>query len=149
MRRGPPPQPAYLKLLAGKPGKRAVRPELEPVTVPPSPLEPPDWLPDDAASEWRRIGPELHRLHLLTVLDVAPFAAYCVALARWQQTERVLAREGAGQLSGTVLQRLVRIAARERADATRYGAQFGLGPPNRQRLAGGRPSGGKFAGLLA
>jgi Phage terminase, small subunit len=77
------------------------------------------------------------------------FAAYCTALARWQQAERALASAGDG-LAGASLQRLIRLAGRERADATKYGAQFGLGPPNRQRLAGSKPSSsGKFAGLLA
>jgi P27 family predicted phage terminase small subunit len=145
-RRGPPPQPAYLKLLAGNPGKRRIQPELAPVTQPAEPLEPPDWLDEGARQEWTRLAPELHRLHLLTVLDVAPFAAYCVSLARWQQTERALATAGG---AGVTVQRLTRLAGRERRDAARFGAAFGLGPPNRQRLAGSTPSGGKFSGLLA
>jgi P27 family predicted phage terminase small subunit len=148
MRRGPPPTPSFLTVVRGNPGKRGIRPEFEPVTMPSEPPEPPDWLPADAAVEWRRLAGELWRLHLLTVLDVMPFAAYCTALARWQQAERVLASDG-GSLTGTALQRLTRLAARERADATRYGAVFGIGPPNRQRLAGGRAPSGKFAGLLA
>jgi P27 family predicted phage terminase small subunit len=43
-----------------------------------------------AKEEWQHIAPELHRLGLLTVLDVGPLAAYCAAAARLRQAEEVI-----------------------------------------------------------
>jgi len=40
----------------------------------------------------RRISPELWRLGLLTVLELQPLAAYCVAYARWLAAEETLAK---------------------------------------------------------
>ena len=37
----------------------------------------PDWLDAEAVTEWNRIVPELERLKLLTVVDLAELAAYC------------------------------------------------------------------------
>ena len=37
-------------------------------------------------------GPELHRLGLLTVLDLMPFAAYCQSYAMWRTASETLAR---------------------------------------------------------
>ena len=81
--------PTHLKLLRGNPGKRPIKPEPEP-SVPDTPPEPPDFLSEDAVNEWWRVAPELHALGLLTELDVAPFAAYCDAYARWITAERLL-----------------------------------------------------------
>jgi phage terminase small subunit len=66
--------------LRGNPGKRALRPEPEPARGSECP-EPPSFLPPDAVAEWHRIAPELHRIKLLTVVDVGLMAAYCSAFA--------------------------------------------------------------------
>jgi P27 family predicted phage terminase small subunit len=87
---GPPPTPTHLKLIRGNPGKRPIRPEPEP-QVPAEVPEPPRFLSGYAADEWWRVAPELHRLGLLSVLDVGPFAAYCVAYHRWRTAEEALA----------------------------------------------------------
>jgi P27 family predicted phage terminase small subunit len=84
-----PPVPTKLKLIRGSPGKRAIRPEPEPIALGELP-EPPDFLNEEAIAEWSRIGEELRRLHLLTVADTKPLAAYCASYARWAAAERAL-----------------------------------------------------------
>lgn len=39
----------------------------------------PPWLGERAALEWERVAPQLERLGMLTVADLAMFAAYCQA----------------------------------------------------------------------
>ena len=87
---GPPPTPNVLKLLRGNPGKRRVGPEPEPQQAPDIPAAP-DWLNGYACDEWHRVAPELHRLRLLTVVDIQPLAAYCQAYKRWRTAEEALA----------------------------------------------------------
>ena len=53
--------------------------------------EPPTIIGAYARGEWWRVGPELQRLGLLTVLDVAPLATDGVAYDRWRTAEEVLA----------------------------------------------------------
>jgi phage terminase small subunit len=89
--RGPPPQPAYLKLLRGNPGQRAVKREPEPASLQELP-EPPEFLDDDAKGEWRRIIGELVHLRLVTALDIACFGAYCQSFAYWKQAVEALNR---------------------------------------------------------
>jgi hypothetical protein len=72
--------------------------------------------------------------------------AYVTALARWHQLERLLANTP-GTLADVDKRRIVRLAARERADAMKIGAQFGLGSSNQLRFAGN--GSGKFSGLIA
>jgi phage terminase small subunit len=52
------PVPARLKLLRGNPGNQPVRVELEPIALASIP-DPPDYLLDDAVTEWRRVAPHL------------------------------------------------------------------------------------------
>ena len=56
--RGRKPTPTYLKLLKGNPGKRAIRPTVEPPR-PAVPPPPPDFLIGYAKEEWVRVSPEL------------------------------------------------------------------------------------------
>jgi P27 family predicted phage terminase small subunit len=158
---GPPPTPLHLRLLRGNPGKRPLRPEPEPARAPECP-NPPPFVTGYASDEWWRVAPELHRLGLLTVLDVATLSAYCVSYAHWRTAEETLARAAAAdQVTGGLIVKvaagsirrnpLVKIASDAAGDMLRYAGEFGLTPVARSRLAagvGGQPPGGKFAGLL-
>jgi P27 family predicted phage terminase small subunit len=122
---------------------------------------PPRYLSAYAQQEWQHIAPELHRLNLLTVLDVSPLAAYCCAAAQLRQAE-----EGIGQMAkhdprghaltvkgsagNQVRNPLLRVASQAMNDMQRIGAQFGLTPSGRLRLSGIKPSPSpsKFDGLL-
>jgi phage terminase small subunit len=77
--------------------------------------------------ESQRIAPELHRLNLLTVLDVGPVDAYCAAAARLRQTEEALeymAKQGKRGRQGQrqVTNPLLRIASQAMNDMQRIGA---------------------------
>ena len=66
------PVPFELAKMRGFPGKRRPRPEVSPAVLAECP-SPPSHLSPYAVEEWQRIGPELHRLHLLTNIDTAMF----------------------------------------------------------------------------
>ena len=91
MTRGRRPVPTHLQLLRGNPGRRALpESEPEPMTSAQIPEAPP-FLQGYACDEWYRIAEELHRLNLLTVVDINPLAAYCDAYARWRTAVEALA----------------------------------------------------------
>jgi len=85
-RRGPSPTPTKLKILRGNPGRRRVnKAEPEPKTeIPVSPKH----LQKEAQAEWKRISKQLSDLGLLTKVDRAGLAAYCVAWERWVHAEQ-------------------------------------------------------------
>ena len=150
---GPSPEHPHLTLLKGNPGKRRARVLPEPARTEQC-LEPPEHLTGYAREAWLRLAPELHRLNLLTVLDVGPFSAYCWAYAHWQEAEEALQRSGELTIKTAEghprVNPLVRIASQAMADMQRIGAQFGLSPNARLRLTGitPPPQPSKFDGLL-
>jgi P27 family predicted phage terminase small subunit len=160
---GPPPTPTNLRILRGNPSKRPLPAgEPEPARAPAIP-GPPAYLTGYARDEWWSISPELYRLGLLAVIDVAPLAAYCQAYGRWRTAEESLARMAANDhlMSGLIIKSrtgeavtnpLVGVSRRAANDMVRYANEFGLTPAARTRLAAG-PNGeqqqSKFAGLLA
>jgi P27 family predicted phage terminase small subunit len=162
---GPPPQPTYLKLLKGNPGRRPI-PKGEPQPkIPETTPEPPPFLSDYAKEEWRRIAPEVHALGLLTAIDLMPFGAYCEAFARWRTAEEALARMASNDpafrglivrsKAGTAMENpLVYTSRRAAQEMLRVASEFGFTPAARARIAGGGgppPGGGsnKFGDLLA
>jgi P27 family predicted phage terminase small subunit len=153
---GPPPKHPNLRLLEGDRSKgKSQRRRMPEATRADECPAPPDALNEHAREEWRAVAPELHRLGLLTILDVAALAAYCSARARQRQAEEAIERLDTLTVTGANgMQRahpLVRIASTAAADALRIGAHFGLSPISRLRLSGMEPPGpaGKFDGLLA
>jgi P27 family predicted phage terminase small subunit len=160
---GPPPTPAHLRLLRGNPGKRPIRPEPQPA-IPDDMPEPPSFLGAYACDEWWTTGPELHRLGLLTVIDVQPFAAYCAAydhfrtaterLNEMAATDPVMRALVVKTRNGDVTQNPILLTARQAAnDMLAYASHFGLTPAARARIAsaGFDPPRGpnKFDGLIA
>jgi P27 family predicted phage terminase small subunit len=152
MRPGPAPTSAHLTVLRGNPGQRRIPRALE-IPMPAAPLPAPDWLPELAAAEWRRLAPLLHAAGLLTALDQTVFEIYCTSFARWRQAEAAL--EANGELvtrgdRGAVVSPMVRVAESAAKDTLRYGNEFGLTPSARLRLrAGGGPPAGKFGELVS
>ena len=90
-RRGPKPQPVELKLLRGNPGTRTLP---QHAARPGACSSPPRFLKGPALTEWKRIGPELRRLGLLTKLDRAALTAYCQAWADLRWAIETIAQDG-------------------------------------------------------
>ena len=158
---GPPPTPSYLKLLKGNPGRRPIKANPEPAVSPEIP-SPPEFLSPIAKDEWWRIAGELHRLRLLTPLDVGVFSVYCQSYADWIEAERQLAVAGAADpethgllIKGSHKQLmpnpLLRVAAAAADRMMNVATQLGLTPLARSRISMAHPpsGSGKFRGLLA
>jgi P27 family predicted phage terminase small subunit len=131
-----PKQPAALRLLRGNPGRRRIK--QEPLPERGALPAPPPYLDERARAEWTRTAPELHQLGLLTVCDLAVFAAYCQSYARWVEAEQQLAASSLTieTTNGNVIQSpLVGIARRAAHDMVKFAIEMGLTPGGRQRLA--------------
>lgn len=135
--RGRPPTPTKLKLLRGNPGKRAINAD-EPEPPAASRLPgPPSYVAGEALAEWRRSGPKLLRLGLLTELDHQAFIAYCLAWGEFVDMEREIS-EGSrtittsnkNQIPNPLL--VVRNQALQRCVA--FWGRFGMTPSDRSRV---------------
>ena len=139
-----PPVPFPLKVLRGNPGKRPMKPEPQPEIAADVP-DPPPFITGYAADEWWRTAPELHRLGLLTRVDVPALAAYCHAFGQWRMAAESLAKMQANDpiMNGMIIKTkygdaamnpLVSIARKHAGDVIRYASEFGLTPVARTRL---------------
>jgi P27 family predicted phage terminase small subunit len=154
--------PLSLVILKGNPGKRRLRDEAQPTIAAEVP-EPPRWMGRYAREEWLKTAPELHRLGLLSGLDHATMAAYCVAYSRWRTAKEALAVQAEADPADAALvvsdrgvprpNPLVGIARRAADQMIAFAGQLGATPIARTRLAAGVLGGqarddGKFDGLL-
>lgn len=159
--RGPRPEPTHLKLIKGNPGKRAI-PKDEPAP-PLSVPKAPDILSGEARDEWKRITRRLFNLGLVSQIDRAALAAYCMAWARWVTAEQTLAAmaENDDEFNGLLVRNpetgalssnpLVAQVARAAADVVKFSAEFGMTPSARSRVKASpakKKGDSKFAGLL-
>ena len=83
--RGRKPKPTAVKVLEGNPGKRGLNAG-EPKPEKKAPRCP-AWLEAEAKKEWKRMAKQMERLGILTEIDMAAFAGYCQAYARWKEAE--------------------------------------------------------------
>ncbi len=90
--KGRKPKPTALKILEGNPGKRQLN-NSEPTPAKKAP-KCPSWLDAEAKKEWRRLTKQLDDLGLLTTVDMAAFAGYCQAYARWKEAEEFISKHG-------------------------------------------------------
>lgn len=86
------PKPTAIKKLEGNPGKRRLN-EYEPIPENKAP-KCPMWLEPEAKKEWRRTAKRLEALGILTEVDMAAFAGYCQAFARWKEAEEFISKHG-------------------------------------------------------
>ena len=86
--RGRKPKPTAVKVLEGNPGKRSLNTN-EPKPVKKAPRCP-AWLEDEAKKEWKRMAKQMEQLGILTEIDMAAFAGYCQAYARWKEAEEFI-----------------------------------------------------------
>lgn len=145
--RGPlravPANPARPDTSKGKGKKRPA-----PLRAAPSRPTPPDDLTGDALVEWNRVVPELDELGILSVLDRAVLARYCLAWQQWREFAATLDAEGmviddarGGKRKHPAWQMFREAGTMLDAAAS----SCGLSPASRLRMA--RPEGGDGDGL--
>ena len=137
--RGRKPKPTAIKVLEGNPGKRQLNTN-EPRLSQKKPPACPNWLEDEAKAEWKRLAKNLFELGLLTDLDVAAFASYCQAYARWKEAEEFITQHGSIVKTKTgYWQQIpqVSIAHSNQKIMMQAAAEFGLTPSARSRMIAG------------
>jgi P27 family predicted phage terminase small subunit len=150
--------PTRLKILAGNPGKKPL-PVGEPMPEPSLP-SPPSHLDAYALEEWNRVAPGLYALKILSEVDRASLGAYCDSYSTWRNaTEELNKLKDKNSLAALITQTiqgnyivnpLVGIANKAKADMMHYANEFGMSPSARARM-GVIPKKGeksKFDGLV-
>jgi len=134
--RGRKPKPTAVKVLEGNPGKRSLN------TGEPKPEKKaprcPAWLEDEAKKEWRRMAKQLEHLGILTEIDMAAFAGYCQAYARWKEAEEFITQHGTiVKTPSGYWQQVpqVSIAQTYLKIMNKFCEQFGLTPSARSRIS--------------
>lgn len=136
--RGRKPKPTAMKELEGNPGRYPLN-EREPKPEKKAPRCP-KWLEPEARKEWRRLSKQMEKIGILTEVDMAAFASYCQAYARWKEAEEFITQHGTivRTPSGywqTVPQ--VSIAQQYLKIMNKIAEQFGLTPASRSRIIAG------------
>ena len=127
--------PSALKKLRGNPGKRALN-NKEPkpdVAIP----ECPDHLTGAARVEWDRITRELHALGIITKIDRAALAAYCMAWLDFVYASKMVDEEGevvTSEKGGKYLNPWVGIKTSSMDRLVRISAEFGMTPASRTKI---------------
>lgn len=133
--RGRKPKPTAIKIIEGNPGKRPLN-KKEPKPEKKAPRCP-SWLEDDAKKEWRRMAKQMEHLGTLTEIDMAAFAGYCQAYARWKEAEEFVTKHGAiVKTPSGYWQQVpqVSIAQTYLKIMNKFCEQFGLTPSSRSRI---------------
>jgi P27 family predicted phage terminase small subunit len=137
--RGRKPKPTAVKRLEGNPGKRPLNGR-EPKPPPKLPKCPP-WLESEAKKEWRRVSKQLEGLGLLSEVDMAAFAGYCQAYARWKEAEQFISKHGPiVKTPSGYWQQVPHVAMAQSylKIMSRFCEQFGLTPSARSRMVSER-----------
>jgi len=134
---GPKPTPTKLKKLRGNPGKRSLnKKEPQPkqrAGVPNAPR----YLDTAAKKEWRRISKEMHRLGLLTNIDITALAAYCQCFSTWIDATKKIQKHGVliKAPSGYPIQSpYLSIANKAQVEMRKWLTEFGMTPSSRSRV---------------
>ena len=135
MTAGRKPLPTAVKELRGNPGKRPLN-SREPrarVKAPTCPKH----LGKTARAEWRRVVRELTAMRVLSEIDRAALAGYCVAYGRWVEAEEQVAKLGTvvKTTNGNLIQNpYLSIANRALIDMAKLATEFGMTPSSRSRV---------------
>ncbi len=124
------------KKLENNPGKRRIP---EPVKPPPGVPDMPKGMPKLAIEEWARVVPILDKMGVLSVLDRAGLADYCLCVARVGELERAIGKQGIavkGRYRGDrqIKHPLFAVVRQYRASLQRWCDLFGFAPGPRGRL---------------
>ena len=133
--RGRKPTPTAIKELEGNPGKRKLNDrEPRPEKKAPSCLK---WLEPEAKKEWRRLAKKMELMGVLTEVNMAAFAGYCQAYARWKEAEEFITQHGTiVKTPSGYWQQVpqVSIAQTYLKMMQKFAEQFGLTPAARSRI---------------
>lgn len=134
-RRGPAKTPSALNALRGNPGHRSVNTE-EPKPAAAASIAAPRWLEGDGRAIWDELAPELHRLGLLTQLDVAALAGACRWWAIYRKADRALRRGLVQQTKAVGKTRRPEVGIAKEAFDAALGVfqRFGVTPSERTKL---------------
>lgn len=137
-RRGPPPKPTALKLLAGNPGKRKINAnEPKPDKAEKGKRRCPAWMPPSGKRLWLVLVPELERLNLLSKIDDAMLEGACANYGRALQAEALINKQGLVIMTdkGFMIRHpAVSIARNSWLVWCRFASAFGLDPSSRSRI---------------
>ncbi len=113
---------------------------------------PPTWLSKGAKAEWVRVVPLLDGAKLRTEADRTALALYCTTVDRACKAEQQVEREGMtieNPTTGAIhAHPLLTVAKEARAQALRYGCEFGLTPASRGKMNAPPPKGNDDADPL-
>jgi P27 family predicted phage terminase small subunit len=128
--RGPAPDSNVVRI------KKGHKPLDVPQAVAAAPATP-DWLPELAVAMWEQVSPELERLGLLGMIDLATLEAFCLCYAKWREHEAELAAEGStstGSMGQMVRHPAHDLALARVKELRQLAVQLGLTPAARQRM---------------
>lgn len=132
-----PSKPSVLKVLEGNRGHRKILPEPMPLKKQRTP-SPPKNLSPVAKTEWKRLAKELHRLGLLTIVDMTMLETYCIVYARWVDAEEHVRSEGIVVLSPLkkvpMQNPYLSIANRAMEQMLKLSHEFGFTPASRTKI---------------
>ena len=98
-----------------------------------------------AKKEWRRLAKQMEQLGILTQVDMAAFAGYCQAYARWKEAEEFITQHGSiVKTPSGYWQQVpqVSIAQTYLKIMNKFAEQFGLTPSSRSRIIASSESSG-------
>lgn len=97
----------------------------------------PDWLDEEAKSQWSIVAAQLEEMGIAHLADASALATYCDMWSRWKQATASLRKNGSTYTTekGWVIQRPeVAIARTLVSLMNKYQQQFGLTPASRAVL---------------
>ena len=100
----------------------------------------PEWLEEEAKAEWDRLAVPMFKLGLLKDLDMAAFAVYCQAYARWREAEEFISQHGSiVKTKNGFWQQVpqVTISHANQKIMLQAASEFGLTPSARSRIIAG------------
>lgn len=145
MTAGRPRKPTRLKVIQGNPGKRRL-PQGEPKPVQAS-LAAPEWLNAGGVAIWDDYAPKLHKLGLLTELDVEFLAIACQQLVIYRRMMKKVGERTAVRQDGKTKQEYI-VANKALEQAQRILIGFGFMSADRAKLSVTAPSADPFEEFL-
>jgi len=134
--KGPAPFPRAIADVRGRPVRNKHEPK--PAIGLPSC---PSWLPPAAKAEWKRLGPQLAEMNLISRLDRSVFAGYCLAWATVREAQENLNGSELTQdtTGGRAASAWLRVRDKALDQIRQFGAEFGLSPSSRTRISAEQP----------